>query len=502
MRVSTAAQAERWSLPAQLAEGKRRFLADGVEWDDRLVFWDSETGSTADRGGFQEFLAEALSGSYSRAYVHAIDRFGRSLRNNIDLKGQLEDRGVQLVSLTEGIDFSSDEGDMLFKQLSTYSEYFLKKLAREVRKGKGARVAGGFTNATRAPFGYRPVLAPDGRPLALYEPDPVNARAVRLAFQWYATGRVSYQEIADRLNAMGFRGPGRRGNNGTISLQSVRQWLTNPFYVGLVVHREWGQVWDQRRGKKVRRVVSTRTAPGKHEPLVSRDEWDAVRAVTPMRYNAGRAAHSRWEVYLLGGRHGVCSGCGEPLTAGLSGGRRYYRCTSVVRGIPCPSPQTRVRADVVEASLDGLFARLVLPDGAVTRGVQMVAGQSVTRGAQREALEEQRRRLAQVYSRPGSVMTDEDYQRKDADLLARIEALGRAHDVTDVERRLERAALLFRDVAQVWRLLDLAARRDLFQALFVSAVVDTGARRVTQVVPSADTAALFGVPVGDEFWNL
>jgi alanine dehydrogenase len=144
----------------------------------------------------------------------------------------------------------------------------------------------------------------------------------------------------------------------------------------------------------------------------------------------------------------------------------------------------------------------VLPDGAVTRGVQMVAGQSVTRGAQREALEEQRRRLAQVYSRPGSVMTDEDYQRKDADLLARIEALGRAHDVTDVERRLERAALLFRDVAQVWRLLDLAARRDLFQALFVSAVVDTGARRVTQVVPSADTAALFGVPVGDEFWNL
>lgn len=502
MRVSSAAQAEKWSLPAQLLDGKRRFAADGIEWDESLVYWDSETGSTSERGGFQEFLAEATSGGYSRAYVHAIDRFGRNLRNNIDLKDMLESRGVQLVSLTEGVDFSSDEGDMLFKQLSTYSEYFLKKLAREVRKGKGARVRGGFSNATLPPYGYRAVLGPDGRPLALYEPDPKTREAVRLAYRWYATGRMSYQDIADRLNAMGFRGPGRRGNNGTISHQSVRQWLTNPFYCGLVVHREWRLVWDVRRGKRVRRVVRQETAPGKHEPLVTREEWEAVQAVAPTRYNAGRAAHSRWGVYILGGKHAVCSGCGRPLAAGMSGGRRYYRCTSAVQGILCPSSQLRIKADVLEATLDPLFARLVLPEDAVRRGLASLAGQAVDVQRQRDALAEQRRRLARVYQQPGSVVTDDEFQRQDAALVAQMEAVGRARDLDELKAALARAAELYRDVAQVWRLSSLSSRRDLFQALFVTAEVDTDAARVTRVRPAPYTLALFGVPDVDGWWAL
>lgn len=497
IRVSTVQQAEKgWSLPEQLEQGKRRYQADDTEWDDALVFWDDESGRTAERGGFQEYIQEAISGRYERAYVHAVDRFGRSLRNNLEVKTLFDQRGVALVSVAEPFDFGTDEGDLVFKQLSTYSEFFSRKLAKEIRKGKRGRASAGYSNATFAPYGYRRVPQEiNGKLRHQFVPDD-NAVAVRQAFEMYATGRFSYQEIADHLNAQGFRSPGRRGNNGTITLQSVRQWLINPFYQGDVVHRVYQRRWSQKRGKLVRKLVDEQVWAGQHEPLVSRELFAAVQAVAPTRYNAGRSVHRNSAVFPLGRGRAVCSACGEPLQAGLSGGRRYYRCTAHSRGVTCPAPQTRIRADDLEATLEPFFASVHLSDAQIEAALALAAAEGVEDiPAERARLQEQRRRLSVVYS-TSDVMTDAEYRRQDGAIRDKLAELdGRERSVAPRVERLRVAAVLLRNIGEVWARSGLEQRREIARATFQAVRVDTERRIVSAVRLVPEVARLLRLPI-------
>lgn len=117
------------------------------------IYTDKMSGGTTDRPGLTQAL-QALR-SEDTLVVWRLDRLGRSLRHLIDLVGRLQDMGVQLVSLTEGIDTTTPSGKLTFHVFSALAEFEKGVIRERVRAGLEAarqrgRVGGRPTVVTSA----------------------------------------------------------------------------------------------------------------------------------------------------------------------------------------------------------------------------------------------------------------------------------------------------------------------------------------------------------------
>ncbi len=142
-RVSTASQDPQLQLDALAAAGVER----------RDVFADVTSGSKAgaDRPGMKKLLAYVEPGD--TVVVWRVDRLGRSLIDVLNTVNLLHDRGVQLRSVSDGIDPSTSTGRMMLNLLATLAEYERELIVERVNAG----IAAARQNGTR--FG-RPTVDP------------------------------------------------------------------------------------------------------------------------------------------------------------------------------------------------------------------------------------------------------------------------------------------------------------------------------------------------------
>jgi len=97
------------------------------------VFEDKLSGSRAERPGFAKAL-EMLRGG-DTLVVWKLDRLGRSVKNLIDLVGQLHDKGVQLKSLTDNIDTGTPSGRFFFHVMASLAEMERELAIERTRAG-------------------------------------------------------------------------------------------------------------------------------------------------------------------------------------------------------------------------------------------------------------------------------------------------------------------------------------------------------------------------------
>src|ERR1035438_1222075 len=102
-RVSTVDQVRGTSLATQLEEGyayaRNRGLNVVGEYVDGGV-----SGKYANRPRLDRLMAECRAGLIDVVIVSKHDRFGRSFRHTVLLIGELEELGVEFVSIAERID--------------------------------------------------------------------------------------------------------------------------------------------------------------------------------------------------------------------------------------------------------------------------------------------------------------------------------------------------------------------------------------------------------------
>ncbi|BCA63433.1 hypothetical protein HMP09_2667 [Sphingomonas sp. HMP9] len=105
------------------------------------TFDDKKSGANGDRPGLIAALEYARAGD--QLVVWRLDRLGRSLPDLIALVRQLDDKGVQLRSVTEGIDTSTINGKLTFHLFAALAE-FERALVRERTKAglEAARARG------------------------------------------------------------------------------------------------------------------------------------------------------------------------------------------------------------------------------------------------------------------------------------------------------------------------------------------------------------------------
>jgi DNA invertase Pin-like site-specific DNA recombinase len=114
-----------------------------------------------------------------------------------------------VISATENID-ETPAGGLMHGMLASFSEYYRRNLAAEVVKGATQKAKRGGTPGI-APLGYLNVIQRiDGRDVRTVALDPERAPLVRWAFETYATGDYSLNDLVELLESRGLRSRANR----------------------------------------------------------------------------------------------------------------------------------------------------------------------------------------------------------------------------------------------------------------------------------------------------
>lgn len=256
--------------------------------------------------------------------VEKTDRLYRNLKDWVTL----DELDLEIHLVKENVILSSDSrsSEKFMHGIKVLmAKNFIDNLSEEVKKGMLEKAEQG-QYPSRAPLGYLNNTATN-----LVEVDPETAPLVQELFQLYATQRYSLKQIASIAydNGIAYRKSGR-----PLTLGSLEKILKNPFYYG---HFRWnGQVY-----------------PGLHEPLISRELFDATQAAFKRHNKPKKRQHDFAYAGLVTCGHCGCAITPEPHVKKSGKKYVYYRCTGF-KG-KCPEPYMREEvladkfADVVKA---------------------------------------------------------------------------------------------------------------------------------------------------------
>ncbi len=235
---------------------------------------------------------------YASVVVPKLSRFGRSLAHLIELFETFETDGIALVFLDVGIDTQTSQGRLLRHIMAAFAEYESDVKSDYARATQRMLAREGRPHGPMAPYGY---LVTGRRAERTYVVDAPAAAIVRSLFDGYLAGR-SLNTLAIELNRRGVLGP----KGGTWSRQRVKIILDNPAYAGF-------------------RIYDGQEFAGRWKPLVTRRQWDEVKArrhAARTTYNEPPGRASSLLSSLL-----VCGVCGHNLYHGKLNDRgSIYRC--------------------------------------------------------------------------------------------------------------------------------------------------------------------------------
>jgi DNA invertase Pin-like site-specific DNA recombinase len=154
-------------------------LDDLKSYGCEIVFKEKVSGKNKSRPQLEKMIDQLRSGDV--VVVWKLDRLGRSLRDLIDLVSAFRKKGVEFVSLKDGIDTGTATGRFTFNIFASLAE-FERELIRE-RTMAGLEVA-----RSRGRKG--------GRPPGLSKEALDTARTVKIL---YDSGERTVKEIAEGL---------------------------------------------------------------------------------------------------------------------------------------------------------------------------------------------------------------------------------------------------------------------------------------------------------------
>lgn len=286
LRKSRAdAEAEAMGQGETLARHRRTLteLAAARGLDIGETYEEIVSGDTiADRPEMQRLLSDVQAGRWQGVLVMEIERLARGDSIDQGIVAQTFKYSNTLIVTPAKTYDPQDDADEEFFEFSLFMarrEY--KTIKRRLQAGRLASVREGKYMGTRPPFGYRRIKLQGEKGWSL-EIIPDQADIVRMIYQLYLHGEngqsFGCDKIADRINAMGIRTWGGR----EWSRSSVRNILSNPIYVGKVQWYQRETVISMQGGarKKVRPISDKHlVVHGRHQPIVSQQDWDAVAKI-------------------------------------------------------------------------------------------------------------------------------------------------------------------------------------------------------------------------------
>lgn len=326
----------------------RQYIENTPELQLFGIFEDNgQTGTNFERVGFETMMETVRSGKANCIVVKDLSRFGRDY---VEAGNYLEHifplMGVRFISISDDYDSAdATTADCLTVALKNMvNQMYSKDISRKSGSVLREKMRRGEFIGAFASYGYIKDPA-DGHRIVI---DPEAAGVVREIFRRKLEG-LGDTAITRWLNAAGVPSPGcYRYQKGIVLdkrfsrykpwlVKSVKDILRNEVYLGHMVQgRRRSEFYAGRPDKRLPRDEWT-VVEDTHEPIISREDFDAVQAICAERNAAYRARLGKYD--HLGKRENIlkglvyCSDCGRPMV-------RYKQVThskSVAYYYLCPN---------------------------------------------------------------------------------------------------------------------------------------------------------------------
>ena len=450
-RVSTAMQIDGYSLDAQKARMKA--YADYNDYEIVGTYEDAGKSGKSIEGRleFNRMMENIKSGKdgVSFVLVFKLSRFGRNAADVLSTLQIMQDFGVNLICVEEGIDSSKDAGKLMISVLSAVAEIERENIRVQTMEGRIQKACEGKWNGGFAPYGYQLV---DGE-LQINEEE---AAAIRVIFEQYVTTDIGPNGVAKYLENHGIRKIQRQnGKNPLFDAHLIRLILKNPVYCGKIAYgrRKTEKVHGTRNEYHLVEQDNYILVDGQHDAIIEEDVWQAaqVKLISQAKKYEHVNRGKDTKTHLLSGIV-RCPVCGAGMYGNKSIKRKkdgtkykdfyYYGCKhrTMTHGHKCDYKK-QIREELLDDAVAEVIAKLVSNPKFAAMMHEKI-GSKVNTAAIDEELADYERQLRQYYAVKLKLVEEIDsldpdgrhYIKRKADLDDR---LYRMYDkIEDVETQL------------------------------------------------------------------
>ena len=439
-RVSTTMQIDGYSLDAQKARMKAY-----AEFNDYEIVGEYEDAgksgkSIEGRVEFKRMMEDIKSGKDSISYVlvFKLSRFGRNAADVLSTLQVMQDFGVNLICVEDGIDSSKDAGKLMISVLSAVAEIERENIRVQTMEGRIQKAREGKWNGGFAPYGYK---LENGQ-LIINEDE---AEAIRVIFDKYVHTDTGANGLAKYLATHGFYKLQRQnGKSPLFDAALIRRILKNPVYCGKIAYgrRRTEKVHGTRNEYRQVEHDDYLTVDGLHDGIVTEELWDEAQVkllAQAKKYehvNRGKDA----KVHLLSGIL-KCPLCG----AGMYGNKcikhkadgskykdfYYYGCRhkTMTHGYKCAFKK-QINEELLDNAVSEVIVRLV-SNPKFASMMQEKINMKIDTSAIEQEIETYEKQLRQSYSVKSRLMDeidsldpdDKHYIKRKADLDDRLDKM-------------------------------------------------------------------------------
>ncbi len=460
-RVSTALQIDGYSLDAQ----KNRMKAY-AEFNDYEIAGEYEDAGKSGKSidGRDEFMhmmedIKCCKDNVSYVLVFKLSRFGRNAADVLSTLQVMQDFGVNLICVEDGIDSSKDAGKLMISVLSAVAEIERENIRIQTMEGRIQKAREGKWNGGFAPYGYDLV---NGE----LQVNEEEAKAVRLIFELYVHKKMGGRLIAQYLEKHDIKKLPHKNTHGDMFAASyIQNILQNPTYCGKIAYgrRKQEKVRGTRNDYHIVWNDDYLLADGIHQPLISVEEWEEAQA----RLRSQNVKYKRYErqanerAYLLTGII-KCPECGAGMYVSKSVKKkadgsfykefRYYGCKHrrMDKGAKCTF-KTQLPMEMIDKAVTEVIVSLIRrPDFAAMMSEKINAEIDIT--SLLEEIKHYEKQLRQQYAIKEKLAEEIDqldpddryYLRMKADLEERLYKMYGKIDDTEgqlIEARAKKQAI-------------------------------------------------------------
>ena len=368
-RVSTAMQIDGYSLEAQRT--RMRAFAEFNDYEVAGEYEDAgKSGKSIEgRDEFNRMMEDIKTGKddVSFVLVFKLSRFGRNAADVLSVLQTMQDFGVNLICVEDGIDSSKDAGKLMISVLSAVAEIERENIRVQTMEGRIQKARDGKWNGGFPPYGYS---LKDG----VLEINEEEALAIRTIFEQWVSTDIGANGLAKYLENHGIRKiPRHNGKNPLFDAALIRNIIKNPVYCGKIAYgrRKTEKVHGTRNEYKLVEQDDYLVVDGLHEGIVSEEMWNQAQvkmiAQAKKYEHVNKAKDTR--THLLSGLV-KCPICGAGMYGNKSIKHRkdgtkykdffYYGCKhrTMTRGHKCDYKK-QINEDVLNAAVVEVITKLV-----------------------------------------------------------------------------------------------------------------------------------------------
>ena len=244
---------------------------------------DGYSGTSFNRPGFQEMLADIEAGYVDCVIVKDMSRFGRNyLEVGMYTEIMFPDKDVRFIAINDGVDSARDDNDFTpFRNI--INEWYAKDTSKKIRAVFRAKGLSGKRLSTQAPYGY--LKGENGQLIEDTETAPVVRLIFRLAVEGNGPGKIARILREKQIVTPGTLDFQRTGRTSRYNPEFPYQWNESTV-VNILEQKDYlGNTYNFKttkksyKSKKVIRNPEEKQAvfENTHVALIDQETWDLVQ---------------------------------------------------------------------------------------------------------------------------------------------------------------------------------------------------------------------------------